>query len=153
MAGRRIAIVGGGSVMWTPIILANLAANERLGGSHIVLHDIDPGALALTYRFALAHQRRTASALTFSQTTDQAEALEGADFVIVTISTGGLEAMRPDLEIPERYGIFQTVGDTVGPGAFPARFAISRSSSLWRKQWKSAAPTRGFSMSRIRFPH
>ena len=116
MAGRRIAIVGGGSVMWTPIILANLAANERLGGSHIVLHDIDPGALALTYRFALAHQRRTASALTFSQTTGQAEALEGADFVIVTISTGGLEAMRPDLEIPERYGIFQTVGDTVGPG-------------------------------------
>jgi alpha-galactosidase/6-phospho-beta-glucosidase family protein len=44
------------------------------------------------------------------------EALQGADFVILTISTGALEAMRHDIEIPEKYGIYQSVGDTVGPG-------------------------------------
>jgi alpha-galactosidase len=38
--------------------------------------------------------------------------------VIVTITTGGLEAMRQDLDIPLRYGIYQSVGDTVGPGGW-----------------------------------
>ena len=53
---------------------------------------------------------------TISSTTDQKAALEGADFVIVTISTGGFDSMAVDLEIPARYGIRQSVGDTVGPG-------------------------------------
>ena len=44
------------------------------------------------------------------------EALQGADFVILTITTGRLESMRPDLEIPAKYGIKQSVGDTTGPG-------------------------------------
>ena len=39
-----------------------------------------------------------------------------ADFVILCVSIGGLAAMRNDIEIPERYGIYQSVGDTVGPG-------------------------------------
>jgi alpha-galactosidase len=49
-------------------------------------------------------------------TTDQRAALGGADFVVVSISTGGFDAMRHDLEVPERFGIRQSVGDTVGPG-------------------------------------
>ena len=53
---------------------------------------------------------------TFSTTTDQRAALEGADFVIVTISTGGFDSMAVDLDVPARYGIRQSVGDTVGPG-------------------------------------
>ena len=44
------------------------------------------------------------------------EALRGADFVVLSISTGGLDATALDLEIPGRYGVVQTVGDTVGPG-------------------------------------
>ncbi|HEY5164663.1 MAG TPA: hypothetical protein VIJ44_01805, partial [Acidimicrobiia bacterium] len=43
-------------------------------------------------------------------------ALAGADYVVVTISTGGFDSMRHDLEIPARYGIRQPVGDSVGPG-------------------------------------
>jgi alpha-galactosidase len=53
---------------------------------------------------------------TLISTTDEAEALEDADFVIVTISTGGFETMAKDLEIPLKYGVNQTVGDSVGPG-------------------------------------
>ena len=56
------------------------------------------------------------SSTTIEQTTDRTNALDGADAVVVTISTGGLKAMAHDLEIPEKYGIFQTVGDTTGPG-------------------------------------
>jgi alpha-galactosidase len=42
--------------------------------------------------------------------------VDGADFVIVTISTGGFDSMALDLDIPARYGIKQSVGDSVGPG-------------------------------------
>ena len=49
-------------------------------------------------------------------TTDQRAALEGADYVVVCISTGGFASMTHDLAVPERHGIKQSVGDTVGPG-------------------------------------
>ena len=42
--------------------------------------------------------------------------LDGADFVIVCISTGGFRSMAVDLDVPATHGITQTVGDTVGPG-------------------------------------
>jgi len=51
-------------------------------------------------------------------TNDQQAALKGADFVIITISTGGLTTMAHDMQIPEKFGIYQTVGDTVGPGGW-----------------------------------
>ena len=54
--------------------------------------------------------------LEISATLDRTEALRHADFVILCVSIGGLRAMQNDLEIPERYGIYQAVGDTVGPG-------------------------------------
>jgi len=49
-------------------------------------------------------------------TTNQQEALEDADYVILTITVGGFDTMQHDLEIPYKYGIYQSVGDTVGPG-------------------------------------
>lgn len=49
-------------------------------------------------------------------TTNRADALRDATFVILCVSIGGLRAMRNDLAIPGRYGISQAVGDTVGPG-------------------------------------
>jgi alpha-galactosidase/6-phospho-beta-glucosidase family protein len=55
---------------------------------------------------------------TIETETDPDTALKEADFVIITISTGGLDAMDHDLQIPEEYGIYQTVGDTVGPGGW-----------------------------------
>jgi len=116
MASTKITLVGGGSYPWTPGMLRNVLGNKRLNGSHVVMHDIDPEPLALTYRLALKCREITGTDTTFEQTTDQAAALEGADYVVVTISTGRLKTMRVDLEVPEKYGIFQPVGDTVGPG-------------------------------------
>jgi len=51
-------------------------------------------------------------------TRSETSAFRDADFVIITITTGGFEMMAHDLSIPEKYGIFQTVGDTVGPGGW-----------------------------------
>ena len=116
MPNLKITLIGGGSYAWTPGVLANLLTNRRLGGSAIVLHDLNPEALALTHRLGRMYLQKLDVDAAIDQTTDQAAALDGADYVIVTISTGGLQTMRADIEIPEKYGILQTVGDTVGPG-------------------------------------
>jgi alpha-galactosidase/6-phospho-beta-glucosidase family protein len=115
MAKTRICIVGGGSYNWTPIMLRDIAAMKDLSGT-IVLHDIAPAALEDLQQ--LGHKIMAAAEADFAveATTDLAEALRGAEFVIATITTGGLEAMRQDLDIPLKYGIYQSVGDTVGPG-------------------------------------
>jgi alpha-galactosidase len=116
MANIKITIVGGGSWTFTPGLVTNILNSSCLEGCHVVLHDIDPDALELSFRLTGLYRERAGSTTTFSATLDQAEALEGADYVLVTISTGGLETMEPDIAIPERYGIVQPVGDTVGPG-------------------------------------
>ena len=133
MAATRIAIVGGGSFQWGPLFARDLLATEALAGSTLVLHDVDPVALDLVHRFASRLAERHERPFAVEQTTDLDEALRGAGFVVLTITTGGLETMRADLEIPAKYGIHQTVGDTVGPGglsralrSIPAVLEIAR---------------------------
>ena len=116
MANLKITLVGGGSYGWGPKVLQNLLANRHLDGCRVVLHDLDAEALDLNFRLAEKLREGTGSATTFEQTTRLEAALADADYVVVTISTGGLEAMQVDLEVPEKYGICHTVGDTVGPG-------------------------------------
>jgi alpha-galactosidase len=49
-------------------------------------------------------------------TDDRRVALDGADYVIITFQVGGLDAFAHDIQIPRKYGVDQTVGDTLGPG-------------------------------------
>jgi len=112
----KITIIGGGSVHWMPTIVRDLAVTPGLSRSHIVLEDIEPQHLDCTLPMARRILSEAGTGCTLEATTDQRAALDGADYVILTISTGGLDAMRHDLEIPEKYGLFQSVGDTVGPG-------------------------------------
>ncbi len=116
MAKVKITIVGGGSYAWTPTIVRDIGVTGELDGSTICLHDIDPRALKLTARAARRCIRQAKATFKVTTTGSRREALEGADYVILTISTGGLEAMRHDLEIPYKYDIYQPGGDTVGPG-------------------------------------
>jgi len=112
----QVTIIGGGSYQWTPELMADLFGTDSLRGMHLVLEDIDPAPLAKMEPLATKLSEAMEAKATVSTTTDQRRALEGADFVIVTISTGGFESMRVDLDVPTRYGIRQSVGDTVGPG-------------------------------------
>ena len=116
MSPAKIVIIGGGSFSWGPTFLRDLFITPELRGSTLVLEDINPENLALTY--ALGSKMIADFGLDFKLESSLSleEALPGADFVILTITTGGLEAMRHDLEIPARYGIRHSVGDTVGPG-------------------------------------
>lgn len=112
----KITIIGGGSYTWGPTFLRDIFATPELQGSTIVLEDLLPDRLDLVY--ALGRKMIEDFDLDFhlEKTLSLEAALQGSDFVILTITTGRLESMRPDLEIPARYGIRQSVGDTTGPG-------------------------------------
>jgi alpha-galactosidase/6-phospho-beta-glucosidase family protein len=114
--GPRMAFVGGGSYQWGPKIIQDVALNEELRGGRLVLHDINAQALDEMYEWGTRALDAAQDDLKLEKTLRLEEALDGADFVVLSISTGGLDATALDLEIPARYGVVQTVGDTVGPG-------------------------------------
>jgi alpha-galactosidase/6-phospho-beta-glucosidase family protein len=115
MAHTKICFVGGGSYNWMPKLLGDLALTPDIEGT-VVLHDINPTALDDIQRYGRKVFASTGSNFDIETTTDLQRGLDGAQFVVVTITTGGLETMGLDLSIPEQYGIYQSVGDTVGPG-------------------------------------
>ena len=116
MKELKIAVIGGGSPHWTPTLVTDVMLERSLPGGQVVLTDLDPEALELLRKVCERIRVEHDGAFAVRATANLAEALDGADFVVVTITTGGVAAMRADLEIPERYQCFQTVGDTVGPG-------------------------------------
>src|SRR5215471_4512664 len=112
----RIVIVGGGSRQWGPKLVTDILTTPSLTDAQIVLHDVDEAALEPMHRYGRIVADKVGSKATIETTVDRAAALRDADFVVVTISTGGFASMTHDLEIPARYGIRQSVGDSVGPG-------------------------------------
>jgi alpha-galactosidase len=112
----KITVVGGGSTHWTPKLTVDFANTPALADAEIVLYDLDADSLppALQVVEHVAERRRIP--LTARATTDIDDALSGAEYVVATFSVGGFASMRHDIEIPSRYGIRQTVGDSVGPG-------------------------------------
>lgn len=115
----KIAYIGGGSRGWAWTFMTDLSMDEQLGGT-ILLYDID--------REAAEHNRIIGSALTAREDTtgkweyktadSLKQALTGADFVVISILPGTFEEMRSDVHEPEKFGIYQSVGDSVGPGGF-----------------------------------
>jgi alpha-galactosidase len=111
-----ITIVGAGGFEFPLTLGADFLSFESLRDAHLVLMDIDPGTLARTE----GHLRRVVDAhglpARISATTDRRAALRGADVVVCCFQVGGVSAYALDVEIPRRYGVDQTVGDTLGPG-------------------------------------
>jgi alpha-galactosidase len=112
----KVVIIGGGSYSWGPTFMRDIFATPELAGLTLVLQDIVQERVDLVY--ALGQKMIQDFNLNFhlEKTLSLDDALQNADFVILTITTGRLESMRPDLEIPAKYGIKQSVGDTTGPG-------------------------------------
>jgi len=116
MMNKKITFIGGGSLQWAPKILVDFVLTKELEGWRLCLHDIDKEALERMERLGRKIFEEAKGDFYLESTLSLEEALEGADFVILSISTGGLATMRYDLEIPLKYGVYQSVGDTVGPG-------------------------------------
>jgi alpha-galactosidase len=112
----RIVIIGGASLQWVPKLVIDILNTRSLAESELVLQDINPEPLPDMEDFVRYANGLKGAGITVRSTTDRRDALEGADYVVVCISTGAFDSMRHDLEIPERHGIKQSVGDSVGPG-------------------------------------
>lgn len=111
-----ITFIGAGSVVFTRELLADLLSFEELRHVTLALHDIDQERLATAEAIA----RRTAEQLgakpTITASLDRRTALAGADYVINSVQVGMHAATVRDFEIPARYGLRQTIGDTLGVG-------------------------------------
>lgn len=114
----KLAFVGGGSYTWAPRIIKDIMLKKTLAAIDFFLLDTDASRAAHIGRLGRKMNEDLNADHRFIVTSEEREAFAGCDFVIVCISTGGLDAMQFDLDIPEKYGIYQTVGDTVGPGGW-----------------------------------
>jgi alpha-galactosidase len=116
MKDYRITIIGGGSTTFVPPLIDLLMNSKPLQGSTLVLMDLDVQRLELMQSVCKKHVAEMGVDLKIESTTDRRKALSGADFVLVSIASGGSAMYEYDLEIPARYGIFTMGGETVGPG-------------------------------------
>lgn len=112
----RIAFIGAGSVVFTQGLLADLFGFDDLGELHIALHDIDPERLRTAASAAAVIATELGARPTISAHLDRRAALEGSDFVVNIIQVGMNDATRIDFDLPARYGVRQTIGDTLGVG-------------------------------------
>lgn len=112
----QITLVGAGSVEFTRILLADLAEFPELRDCAVVLHDIDEERLATAEQIARHITGVTGADFQIRSHLDRRAALDGADFVVNEIQVGGLPATLHDFEIPKKYGLRQTIGDTIGVG-------------------------------------
>lgn len=113
----KITLIGAGSTVFTRNLLGDILSYPELAQAEIALHDIDEHRLQLSAMVAQRVAEAVQARPTITATTNRRAALEGAQFVINTIQVGGY---RPgtirDFEIPKRYGLEQTIGDTLGIG-------------------------------------
>jgi alpha-galactosidase len=112
----KVSIIGGGSFLWSYGFSRQFVDSQKLKNVHVTLMDKNPYALKLVGSAVEKYNKSKGSPVNFTLTGNIDSALEDSDFVIISISTGGLDAMKHDLEIPEKYGIWHTIGDTVVPG-------------------------------------
>ncbi len=112
----KITIIGAGSVVFTRNLTSDILLVPELQDSIISLMDIDPMRLELARDLVqrMIDERKLPARV--EATLDRREAIREADFVIITIQVGGLDAYKLDIEIPKKYGVGQCVGDTLGPG-------------------------------------
>lgn len=113
----KIAYIGGGSRGWAWTLMSELARADDISGD-VYLYDIDyPAAQKneiIGNKFNTAKGANSVWNYKAVNTIDKA--LTDADFVIISILPGTFDEMESDVHAPEKYGIYQSVGDTVGPG-------------------------------------
>jgi alpha-galactosidase len=112
----KITFIGAGSLVFTRNLCNDILLAPALQDSTISLMDIEPERLEQSRQIVQAITDKGKLPARIEATTDRAQAIQDADYVITTFQQGGLEAYESDIEIPRKYGVEQCVGDTLGPG-------------------------------------
>ena len=114
---RKITFIGAGSTVFAKNLIGDILSFPELGDSKICLYDIDENRLKTSEVVARRIARTLGAPSTIESTTDRSRAFEGADYAINMIQVGGYRPCTvTDFEIPKRYGLRQTIADTLGIG-------------------------------------
>lgn len=113
----KIAYIGGGSRGWAWTFMTDLSMDDSLSGT-IRLYDIDESASKSNEIIGnkLTSREDTIGKWNYETSRSLEEALTGCDFAVISILPGTFDEMNSDVHLPERLGIYQSVGDTAGPG-------------------------------------
>jgi alpha-galactosidase len=113
----KIALIGAGSTVFARNLMGDILGYPELAQSILVLHDIDEERLGTSE--VVAHKLAESLGVrpTIETTMDRRAALDGADYVIAMFQVAGYEPGTViDFEIPAKYGLRQTIADTLGIG-------------------------------------
>ena len=117
VSGLKIAYIGGGSRGWAYSLMRDLACEPSISGT-VALYDIDFEAAKVNEQIGnmVSKKEEAVGKWEYEAKEKLEDALIGADFVIISILPGTFDEMESDVHTPEKYGIYQSVGDTTGPG-------------------------------------
>ncbi|TJV52005.1 MAG: alpha-glucosidase/alpha-galactosidase, partial [Mesorhizobium sp.] len=113
----KITFIGAGSTVFMKNVIGDVLQRPSLSGATIALMDVNPQRLEESEIVAGKLVKTLGSAATIETHSSQRKALEGADFVVVAFQIGGYEPCTvTDFEVPKKYGLRQTIADTLGVG-------------------------------------
>jgi alpha-galactosidase len=112
-----VTFIGAGSIEFTRNVVTDLCSYPEFRGElHLSLYDISAERLAHAEQLATRISDQAGAGATVTASLDRRAALAGARYVINEVQVGGYDATRADFDIPARYGVRQTIGDTLGIG-------------------------------------
>ena len=113
----QIAYIGGGSRGWAWTFMTDLALEPSMSGT-IRLYDLDQEAAKANEIIGnhVSERKEAVGKWKYKTSGSLKEALDGVDFVVISILPGTFDEMNVDVHMPERLGVWQSVGDTAGPG-------------------------------------
>jgi alpha-galactosidase len=124
----KVAILGAGSAVFARQLMADLLCTPGLDKGVFALVDVDARRLELAQAIGEKMVAHSGRRWEVQASGDRQELLPGCDYVINTIEVAGLRYVRPDYEIPLKYGVDQCIGDTIGPGGI---FKMLRTGPTW----------------------
>ena len=112
----KISFIGAGSIGFTRILLRDLLSVKKFRDCEIAFTDINEHNLEMVTQLCQRDILENGLKIKIQSTTDRRAALQGANYVIIVVRIGGLDAFKMDVDIPLKYGIDQCVGDTLCAG-------------------------------------
>jgi alpha-galactosidase len=113
----KITFIGAGSTVFAKNVLGDVMLTPSLQGFEIALFDIDPVRLQDSENMLNNIKRTSGSTCKIQAYSNRKDALRGAEYVVNAIQVGGYDPCTiTDFEIPKKYGLRQTIADTIGIG-------------------------------------
>ncbi len=112
----KIAIVGAGSLVFTRALVSDLLQQEATADAEIHLVDIDEQRLGEALKAVEAIAMASGRSVPMVASTDCAEGVRGCNYVVNTVQVGGKASTVIDFDLPEKFGVRQTIADTHGIG-------------------------------------